>query len=285
MTAICAGECDPLQISAFLVLLRAKGENSVELSSLVRVMRSHALPVASPGGRPLLDIVGTGGDGHDTVNISTAAAVVCAACGVSVGKHGNRSVSSKSGSADVLEELGVVMLAPEHIGRCIEEAGVAFMFAPKFHPAMKHVVPVRKALKVRTVFNILSPLINPANAQRLCLGVYHPDLLDLYGEVLVALDVEKALVVHCCGLDELAPIGVAEAIEVTRGEGMVRRKIDCTAMGLKKCEILDLKGGDCKRNAEILRDVFAGGQMDSAITETIALNAGAGLYVYGSADR
>jgi len=262
------------------VLLRAKGETPDEVEGIVRTMRDHMTAVDVDG--PLLDIVGTGGDGAHTVNLSTTAAIVAASCGVRVAKHGNRSVSSKAGSADVLEVLGVKMLDPDRIASCIEEAGVAFMFAPKFHPAMKHVVPVRKSLGVRTIFNILGPLLNPAGADRLFLGVFSPHLLDIYGKVLHGLGVEHALVVHCCGLDELAPIGVAEAVEIRKGHGVKRIKIDTLDMGIEKCTIADLRGGSKEVNAKIIREVLSGKRKD-AIADTIALNAGAGLYVAGVA--
>ena len=281
---IAKGMVDPNQISAFLVLLRAKGETSEEVAALVKVMRSHMNHVQCTE-TPVLDIVGTGGDGHHTVNFSTAAAVVAAACGARVAKHGNRSVSSRSGSADVLESMGVVMLDPEKIAPCIDACGIAFMFAPKFHPAMKWVAPVRRAVGVRTVFNILGPLLNPAGAKRMMLGVYSPDLLELYGNTVHALGAEHALIVHCCGLDELAPLGVADAVEVTPDGGVRRLKIDCVGdMGLEKCTIPDLAGGSCEDNARILRGVFAGGDgAKGPVADTIALNAGAGLYVTGLA--
>jgi anthranilate phosphoribosyltransferase len=284
--AIAGGRVDPAQIAAFLVLLRAKGETSEEVAALVTVMRAHMHHVTvSERANPVLDIVGTGGDGHHTVNFSTAAAVLAAACGARVAKHGNRSVSSRSGSADVLEALGVVMLEPDKIAPCIDRAGIAFMFAPKFHPAMKWVAPVRRAVGVRTVFNILGPLLNPAGAKRMMLGVYSPDLLELYGNTVHALGAEHALIVHCCGLDELAPLGVADAVEVTPEGGVRRIQIDCTAgMGLAQCTIPDLAGGSCDDNAGILRGVFAGGDgATGPVADTIALNAGAGLYVMGMA--
>jgi anthranilate phosphoribosyltransferase len=279
---ICRGEADVLQISAFLVLLRAKGETASEVTALTRVMLEHSIPVSVPG--PLLDIVGTGGDGANTVNISTSAAVLAAACGARVAKHGNRSVSSRSGSADVLEALGVPMLKPEHIPTCLDGAGIAFMYAPHFHPAMRHVGPVRKALGVRTVFNILGPLLNPAKAKRLMIGVFTPELLDLMGHVFLALGVEHALVVHCQGLDELTPMGAAQCVEVTQAGGVVPITIDPAEMGIPPCTVDDLKGGDCDENAEIIRSVFSGGDnAEGPIADAIALNAGAGMYVYGSA--
>ena len=279
---ICKGEADPLQISAFLVLLRAKNETPAEVTALTRVMLEHSVPVDVEG--TLLDIVGTGGDGAHTVNISTSAAVLAAACGARVAKHGNRSVSSRSGSADVLEALSVPMIQPKHIPACIDSAGIAFMYAPFFHPAMRHVGPVRRALGARTVFNILGPLLNPAKAKRLMIGVFKPELLELMGQVFLALGAEHALVVHCQGLDELTPMGVAQAVEVTQAGGVVPITIDPAEMGIAPCTVEDLKGGDCKENASIIRFVFSGGDnAEGPIADAIALNAGAGLYVYGSA--
>lgn len=282
MNIIATGEADPVQTSAFLVLLASKGETADEIAGLVRTMRSHSTKVSIPSD-DVLDIVGTGGDGHHTVNISTAAAVLAASCGAKVAKHGNRSVSSKSGAADVLEELGVVMLDPPHIGPCVQSCGIAFMFAPKFHPAMKYVVPVRKSLGVRTVFNILGPLLNPAGAKRLMLGVYSPDLLQVYGQTLHTLGVDHALVVHCQGMDELTAVGTAQAVEVTP-KGVESITIDPASMGIPKCTVEDLKGGEAKENAEIVRQVLSGkAPVNEALANTIALNTGAGLYVYGVA--
>ena len=283
MDIVAKGRADSNQVAALLVLLRAKGETPEEVEGIVRTMRAHMTQVSTSMTDSLLDIVGTGGDGAHTVNLSTTAAILAAACGARVAKHGNRSVSSKAGSADVLEVLGVPMLDPEHIESCIKDAGIAFMFAPKFHPAMKHVVPVRRSLGVRTIFNILGPLLNPARASRLFLGVFSPHLLDIYGRVLMGLgNVEHALVVHCCGLDELAPIGVAEAVEIRKGHEMKRIRIDPIAMGIPRCTVADLRGGSKEVNARIIRGVLAGGDgATGPIADTIALNAGAGLYVAG----
>jgi len=284
MDVVAKGCADSNQTAALLVLLRSKGETPEEVEGIVRTMRAHMTEVRVRSEKGLLDIVGTGGDGAHTVNLSTTASILAAACGASVAKHGNRSVSSKAGSADVLEVLGVPMLDPPHIAPCIERAGIAFMFAPKFHPAMRHVVPVRRSLGVRTIFNILGPLLNPARASRLFLGVFSPHLLDIYGKVLMGLgNVEHALVVHCCGLDELAPIGTAEAVEIRAGKGMRRIKIDTIdAMGIERCTVADLRGGSKEVNAKIIRGVLAGGEgATGPIADTIALNAGAGLYVAG----
>jgi len=271
---------DPCQAAAFLVLLKAKGETGQEVAGMVSAMRNHMIPV-SPG-VPCVDIVGTGGDGHHTVNFSTAASVVAAACGASVAKHGNRSVSSMCGSADVLETLGVDLALPAAgIERCIKEAGIAFMFAPNFHPAMKHIVPVRKALGVRTVFNILGPLLNPASCAYFLIGVYSEELVPLMGEALHNLGVEMAMVVHCGGLDELAPIAVA-TIATVRKSGVEMGTLDPFELGFSKCSLEDLKGGSAQENAQILKDVLAG-KLPGPVTDTVVLNAGAGLYVCGKA--
>ena len=272
---------DPCQAAAFLVLLRSKGETADEIAGMVRAMRTHMVRVDAGAG--CVDIVGTGGDGHHTVNISTAASVVAAACGAKVAKHGNRSVSSKCGSADVLEKLGVRLdLAPAAVERCVREAGIAFMFAPAFHPAMKNIVPVRKALGVRTVFNILGPLLNPAAAARMVIGVYAESVVSLMAHALHALGAEHVMVVFCGGLDELAPVAVATVATVTPA-GVSMGTIDPFALGFSKCTIEDLKGGDRTQNAKILRSVLSG-ELGGPVADTVVLNAAAGLVVAGVAN-
>ncbi|KAJ0407175.1 hypothetical protein P43SY_001133 [Pythium insidiosum] len=276
---------NPVGIGVLLALLTAKGETPCEVAAFAKHMRRQAVPVTVESDRPTLDIVGTGGDGANTVNISTASAVLAAACGALVAKHGNRSVSSRSGSADVLEELGVPMLQPAAIAPCIKEANIAFMYAPHFHPAMRFVSPIRKAIRIRSVFNVLGPLLNPARCSRVVIGVYTPKLLDVFGRVFQALDIEHGLVVHCAGLDELNAIGTAEIVEVKRGEALRHYQLTPQEIGIPVSTLEDLKGGDASENAAILRSVFAGGAAcDNAIGNTIAYNAGAGLYVYGLAD-
>uniref|UniRef100_A0A7S2FP51 anthranilate phosphoribosyltransferase n=1 Tax=Haptolina brevifila TaxID=156173 RepID=A0A7S2FP51_9EUKA len=271
---------DPCQTSAFLVLLRAKGETPSEVAGMVSVMREHMVRVNSGGA--CIDIVGTGGDGYHTVNFSTAASLVAAACGARVAKHGNRSVSSQCGSADVLEELGIVIALPaEGIERCLTQASIAFMFAPGFHPAMKNVVPVRKALGVRTVFNILGPLLNPAACARGLIGVYSEPMVSLMAHALHQLGAEMVMVVHCGGLDELAPIAVATIATVTPS-GVEMGTLDPFAMGFAKCTIDDLKGGTAVENAAILRQILSG-NLPGPVTDTVVLNAGAGLFVAGIA--
>lgn len=273
-------------MGALLALLARKGETWEEVFAFARAMRERVdRPTGMPEG-PLLDIVGTGGDGHDTLNLSTTAAIVVAACGVRVAKHGSVSVSSRSGSADVLARLGVRQLGPSQVGACLERCGITFMFAPLFHPAMRHVVPVRKALRIRTIFNILGPLLNPAGARRLVLGVYSPRLLDVYGRAVAALGADHALIVHCCGLDELAPLGVAQAVEV-RGEHITPLELDTVALsgGGSPCTIADLRGADPEHNAAAIRHILSDPSMaDTPVGRTVALNAGAALYVAGRAD-
>lgn len=232
MAALLEGTAHPAQIAAFLVLLRAKGETGEEVAGLARAMLASGVEVGLDAsedlrGRALLDIVGTGGDGIGSVNISTGATVIAAAAaeggngnaGVAVAKHGNRSVSSLCGSADVVEALGVALeLGPEGIRSCVREAGIAFMYAPVFHPAMAAVGPVRKALKVRTAFNMLGPLLNPARASRALVGVWSPSIAPLMAAALGRLGVERALVVHSAGMDELTPLAPAIVIEASGGK-------------------------------------------------------------------
>mmetsp|Transcript_8750 Transcript_8750/g.28878 ORF Transcript_8750/g.28878 Transcript_8750/m.28878 type:complete len:412 (-) Transcript_8750:89-1324(-) len=266
---------DAAQISAFLVLLRAKGETSAEVAGLARGMKNMSVKVHLKEGMKVVDIVGTGGDGIGSVNISTGASILCAAAGAKVAKHGNRSVSSLCGSADVLEALGVAVdIGPEGVARCVEEAGIGFMFAPRFHPAMAAVVPVRKALKVRTAFNILGPMLNPADAPYALVGVYGPSVSQLMAESLQRLGTKKALVVHSLGLDELTPMGIADVWEVTQ-DGVRQYEVEPLDFGIKRCEVEDLKGGDAQVNAQILMDTFAG--QKGAVADALILNAGVAL--------
>ncbi|KAK9806087.1 hypothetical protein WJX72_000598 [[Myrmecia] bisecta] len=261
------------QMAAFLVLLRAKGETPEEIAGLAKAMKAKMRRVRTQS--DVLDIVGTGGDGIGSVNISTGACVVAAAAGAKVAKHGNRSVSSLCGSADVIEALGIVVdMDAENVAQCIEDVGVGFMFAPRYHPAMKAVVPVRKALKIRTAFNILGPLLNPAEASYGLIGVYSTSISQLMASTLQRLDVRKALVVHSMGLDELTPLGDAEIVEVVPS-GTRTYRIDPTKFGIPRCTVEDLKGGDATLNATILRDVFGG--QKGAVADALCLNAGVAL--------
>jgi anthranilate phosphoribosyltransferase len=265
------------QTAAFLMLMRAKGETVDELFGIIEGMRNLMVRVSV--NCPVLDIVGTGGDGAHTLNISTASAILAASCGVKIAKHGNRSVSSLCGSADVLDILGVnIQATPEQIRRSIEEMGIGFMFAPQFHPTMQHLKEVRKGLGTRTLFNIIAPLLNPAEAQHLMLGVYHEDLLEIAAALLVRLNSSRSLVFHGCGLDELSCIGPSKVIEVSE-KGVRRFILDPIEFGLNYCSLEDLKGKDARYNADKILEVFNG--KDNPFADTIALNAGVAIYLYG----
>ncbi len=266
---------DQRQVAAFLVLLHAKGETAQEVIGLVHAMQQQMLPL--PVDIEAIDIVGTGGDGMHTVNISTAASLLAAACGVKVVKHGNRSVSSKCGSADALEAFGIALdMPPEKIITGLHEIGIGFCFAPQFHPAMKALKEVRAALGVRTTFNLLGPLLNPAKVKHILLGVFSPDYLDLLADVLMGLGVKHAFVVHGSGLDELNTLGPVDVIEIKYDEKSAFQ-LDPKQYGFEYGTLEELQGGDAADNIKILQEVFSGKK--GALADTIALNAGAALYV------
>ena len=270
---------EPSQVAAFLVLLRAKQETAEEILGIVQAMRANMISVAAK--TPVLDIVGTGGDGAHTVNISTGAAILAASCGVKVAKHGNRSVSSMCGSADVLEALGVnINMQPEQVAKCIEKVGIGFCFAPNFHPAMQALRDIRKSLGVPTCFNILGPLLNPVRAEYLLIGVFNADLVPLVADIVFKLGVKRTLVFHGNGLDELSCIGPVQVTEVNKSE-IKSYELDPKSFGFAKCSIQDLKGGEALENAEILLDVFNGKQ--GAVADTLIFNAAVAAYVYGTA--
>ena len=280
--AMLQGELAPEAIAGLLVALRAKGETVTEIAAAARVMRRHAVGIPVPAGRTLVDTCGTGGDKSGTFNLSTAAAIVAAAGGATVAKHGNRSVSSKAGSADVLEALGVnLQQSPERLGQILEEVGIAFLFAPAHHGATRHAVGPRKALGVRTMFNVLGPLTNPAGAQRQVLGVFSESLVEPIGAVLAELGSEHALVVHGQGLDELSIAGPSLVCEVAGGELRTYR-LSPEDVGLQRADLLALRGGDDDDNAAILRAVFEGERSPRA--DAVAYSAGAALYVAGLAE-
>ncbi|VEU38581.1 unnamed protein product [Pseudo-nitzschia multistriata] len=284
---------DEVQVGSLLTLLRQKGETPDEIAGMVQAM-NDACNAVDLGDRKLLDIVGTGGDGADTINISTASTVLAAACGCTVAKAGNRSVSSACGSADVLEALGVkIDLDPSQVVECVDKVGVAFMMAPVNHPAMRFVAPVRKKLGVRTCFNILGPMTNAAGAQRAVIGVFHPELLELMAGALQKVGrVDHAVIIHGVGLDEISPLGPATILEIkntaAEGEAKVyetnRFEFDPETVGIPRCELIDLKGGGPKENADKFRDVLLGGDHTDAKRDSIVLNAGVGCWVYGLAD-
>jgi anthranilate phosphoribosyltransferase len=282
MNTIMSGDATPAQIGGFLVALRLKGETADEIAGCAEAMRAHVLAV-HPQRDDLVDTAGTGGDGGRTFNISTAAALVAAAAGAGVAKHGNRAVSSASGSADVLEALGFELeLPPERIAHSIDTLGFGFLFAPTHHPAMKHAAPVRKELAARTVFNVLGPLTNPAGARAQVVGVYSPDLVKTLAEVLAALGARRAFVVHGAGgIDELSPAGPNLVYEVVDG-GVREREIDPLELGIARCAPEELRGGSPEENAAAIREVFAGG--DGGRRDAILLNAAGAIAAGGHAE-
>ena len=277
---IIRGDATPSQIAGFLVALRMKGETADEIAGFARTARSLATPIEIDGA--LLDTCGTGGDGLATFNISTLSAIVAAACGARVAKHGNRAASSLCGSADVLEKLGVkIDLAPDGVARCIQEAGIGFLFAPIFHPSFRFAAVPRKDLSIRTVFNVLGPLCNPAGAKYQALGVADGALAAKMADVLVRLGVERAIVFHAAdGMDELSVASPSFVIEIdgTRKE----YELDPAELGLPKAPVESVRGGGPEENARLAREV-----LDGAIgprRDVVLLNAAAALRAAGLAD-
>ncbi len=266
--------------AALLVALRMKGEAVAEITGAASAMRRRVIPIPHTS-EGIVDTCGTGGDGRGTFNISTAAALVASAAGVAVAKHGNRSVSSKSGSADVLAALGVkIEIDPETAGRTLDQVGITFLFAPLLHPAMREVMPVRRELGMRTIFNVLGPLTNPAGARRQVMGVYSEALVEPIGRVLCDLGAEHALVVHGDGLDEITTTGSTTVSEVRDG-AVHTYTLEPERFGLRRVRVEDLAGGRPEDNAALLRRVFGG--ETGPLSDVTALNAGAAIYVAGLA--
>jgi anthranilate phosphoribosyltransferase len=283
MRQIMSGEMSPSLIAAIIIGLRVKKETIGEIAAAAQVMREFATRVEVPDHAHLLDTCGTGGDSAHTFNISTAAAFVAAAAGAKVAKHGNRSVSSKSGSADVLEALGVnIGLAPDQVARCIGEVGLGFMFAPHHHPAMKHAAPVRRELGVRTIFNILGPLTNPAGAKNQLMGVFHPDLVGIQSRVLQRLGSRHVLVVYGMeGLDEISIAGETMMGELKDGE--VREyTIHPRQFGMKSADISAIRVSDAAQARAMLVSALEG--RSGPARDIVALNAGAAIYACGLAE-
>jgi anthranilate phosphoribosyltransferase len=276
MRIIMEGKASQAQIGAFLLALHMKGETASEIAAFAQVMRDNAITVKPRTGRMLVDTCGTGGDGAHTFNISTASAIVAAGAGCTVVKHGNRGMSSRCGSADVLAALGVnLAIDPALQGEIVERVGIAFFFAPAYHPAMKHVITARQEIGCRTVFNILGPLANPAGARAQVLGVYHPDLTGTIAEVLRLLGISRAMVVHGSGLDEITTTGET-AIAELRGNTIRTYTIRYDMFGIAPAQLEDLAGGSPQVNAGIIRDILGGER--GAPRDIVLLNAGAALY-------
>ena len=283
MNSIMTGQTTDAQIGAFLIGLSMKGETIEEITASAKVMRALATPVEIGNSDYLVDTCGTGGDGLGLFNISTASAFVVAAAGGKVAKHGNRSISSKSGSADVLESAGVNLdLSPRIIGQCVEEIGVGFMFAPAHHSAMKHAIGPRKELAVRTIFNVLGPLTNPAKAPNQVMGVYDKSLIEPIANVLKGLGSRHVMVVHSAdGLDELSIADKTYVAELKEGV-VTTYTIYPEELGFVLGDLNDIKADDAKDSLNIIKDAFSG--KEGAARDIISLNAGAAIYVCGLTD-
>ncbi len=281
MRTLMSGDATPVQIAGFIVALRVKGETAEEISGLARAAREQATPIPLDG-EGLLDVVGTGGDGTGTFNISTASAIAAAGAGARVAKHGNRAASSQCGSADVLEALGVkIDLAPEAAAGCLEATGITFLFAPLYHPSFRHAAVPRRELGVRTVFNILGPLCNPAGARTQALGVAEAALADLMADALVRLGTRRVLVFHGPdGMDELSLAGPSRVVEMLDG---VRREttVDPEALGLGRAPLEAVRGADPATNARIVREVLGGAP--GPRRDIVLLNSAAALLAAGIA--
>ena len=292
MNQIMGGEATPAQVGAFITALRMKGETIEEITGAARVMRDHATPIRvgkaldidreeiNLDRETILDTCGTGGSGTKSFNISTTVAFVVSACGVKVAKHGNRSISSACGSADVLEALGVNLnVTPEQVESCINEVGVGFLFAPALHGAMKHAIGPRREIGIRTIFNILGPLTNPAGADRQVLGVYDEKLVEVLAKVLVKLGCQRGFVVHGQdGMDEITLTGPTRIAEINEGK-VALSTIEPEDFGLRRCLLSDLQGGDAEENAAIVRDVLAGAEGPKR--DVVLLNAAYALVAAG----
>lgn len=295
MSEIMGGEATPAQIGAFIAALRMKGETVAEITGAARVMRDRATPIRvgavldldrddiNLDRETILDTCGTGGSGTKSFNISTTVAFVVAACGVKVAKHGNRSVSSTCGSADVLEALGVnLSIPPEKVEECIREAGIGFLFAPALHGAMKHAIGPRREIGIRTIFNVLGPLTNPARADRQVLGVYRADLVETLARVLAGLGCRRGFVVHGeDGMDELTLTAPTQVAEIRDGR-FALQTVAPEQFGFDRCPLSELQGGDALQNAAIVRAVLSGEAGPKR--DVVLLNAGFALVAAGVAD-
>ncbi len=270
---IVKGEVDNIVLSSLLTALKIKGESPVEIAGAAAALINNAAPFPYPD-YPFADIVGTGGDGHDTINISSAAAIVAASCGLKVAKHGNRSVSSQSGSADLYRTFGVDLTMDASTARqCLDSSNLCFLFAPNYHAGIRHAMEVRTTLKTRTIFNLLGPLANPARPTHMMIGVYDPALLIPFAKTLQLLGYERAFVVHGSGLDELALHGDSQIIEV-KGQQLIEHTVSPADFGLDEFPLVAIKGADPEHNKQLIESVLKGtGQL--AHQSAVAMNAGA----------
>lgn len=281
--AVAAGEIDPIVLASVLTALKLRGETAGEIAGAAKAFRAAATTLPLPADLPVIDCCGTGGDGSNTINISTTAAIVAAACGLMVAKHGNRSVSSQSGSADLLEQLGVnLQPTPAQAASCLQQAGVSFLFAPLYHSGIRHAVAVRTALKTRTLFNLLGPLLNPAAPKFQLLGVYDPKLCPVIAQALLQLGVNRAWVVHGEGCDEIALHGVTQVAEVR--DGQVRQfSLTAADFGLTPVPLSLLAGGRPAENANASRAILAG-TAPAAHLAAVAANVAAMLTICGKGE-
>lgn len=275
------GNVEPALLASVLTALKMKGETPAEIAGAAVAIRDAATPFPEQA-TPVTDCVGTGGDGANTINISTTAAILSAACGLKMAKHGNRSVSSMSGSADLLEAFGVnLTMSPATASNCLEKANICFLFAPAYHSGFKYAAPVRKAMGIRTIFNILGPLVNPAAPQTMLLGVYTPELLIPIAQALQLTGVKRALVVHGSGLDEIALHGETQVVEI-KNDKLIEYSISPQDFGLKSYSLEEIKGGTPQENADIIKAILSG-KGEEAHNAAVIINCAALLYLHDKA--
>ena len=282
-TQVLNGEVEPALLASVLTALKIKGETPAEIAGAAVAIRAAATAFPKKD-YPVADCVGTGGDGANTINISTTAAILSAACGLKMAKHGNRSVSSMSGSADLLEAFGVnLTMTPETASNCLDEANLCFLFAPAYHSGFKHAGPVRQAMGIRTLFNILGPLVNPSAPSIMLLGVYTPELLQPIAQALQLTGVKRAFVVHGSGLDEIALHGETQLIEINEGE-LIERTISPKDFGLSNYSLEEIKGGTPQENADIIKAILSGNGQE-AHNAAVVINCAALLYLHDKANN
>ena len=283
---VLTGNIEPALLGSVLTALKIKGETPEEIAGAALAIRgaATAFPERTSSDEVIADCVGTGGDGANTINISTTASILAATCGLKMAKHGNRSVSSMSGSADLLEAFGVnLSMSPETANHCLTQANLCFLYAPAYHSGFKHAGPVRKAMGIRTIFNILGPLVNPASPDIMLLGVYTPELLLPIAKALTLTGVKRAFVVHGSGLDEIALHGDTQVIEINNGE-LVEKTINPKDFGLNTYSLEDIKGGTPEENATVIKDILSGNGQE-AHNAAVIINCAALLYLHDKADN